>query len=112
MPSVNRPRPATAFRRWLLQIQGQAEPEAFYEDEREVAARHHTQSWWKVMCLTGVDYFSTLGYQPGIAALAAGATVVVVGTLDTDATVGLARVRDMSDVRFSASEQGVRVTLG
>jgi len=69
-----------SFRRWMLQ--GLTDRSGSYQGPHAQVVEK-THSWWRVMCLTGVDYFSTLGYQPAIAAVAAGllspfATLVLV----------------------------------
>ena len=51
------------MRQWLLSDIS-PEPAGLMGPHRIPSEESHTHRWWQVMCLTGVDYFSTLGYQP------------------------------------------------
>ena len=62
-------RSSESFREWMLQ--GLTDRSGAHPGPHAKVAEK-THSWWRVMCLTGVDYVSTLGYQPAIAAVAAG----------------------------------------
>jgi hypothetical protein len=55
--------PRSPLQRWLLHG---------HTGESAEHAHHESWPWYRILWLTGVDYFSTLGYQPGIALLAAG----------------------------------------
>ncbi|WP_406175156.1 amino acid transporter [Streptomyces canus] len=76
--------PSGRLRSWMLEgLSDMGRDGGHTGPHAEPEPAHQGQRWWRVMCLTGVDYFSTLGYQPGIAALAAGllspiATIVLV----------------------------------
>ncbi|GAA1497883.1 APC family permease [Paeniglutamicibacter kerguelensis] len=70
--------------RWL------SDTEVGHEEGQAAEAKPTGHRWWQVMCLSGLDYFSTLGYQPAIAALAAGALAPLATLMLVAVTLGAA----------------------
>ena len=71
LPSRREQPPQTRLGRFLLGARQ-------VDQEQETG---ETYPWTRVLWLTGVDYFSTLGYQPGLALLAAGALSIPATTI-------------------------------
>jgi hypothetical protein len=88
--------PPFSLKRWLFGDQA----------TEGTPAHHRTYPWWKVMCLTGVDYFSTLGYQPGIAFLAAGVLSPIATLVLVVVTLGVALPIYAQVARRSPDGQG------
>ena len=67
LPSSSKATKRSKLAKWLLEghVDEPAGPHEPKSGKHE--KKHKVHPWWQVMCLTGVDYFSTLGYQPFIA---------------------------------------------
>ena len=103
MPLAPAGRTRAGLSQWLF--------EGLSEAEGPYAKHVHQSEWWKVMCLTGVDYFSTLGYQPGIAFMAAGALSPIATFILILLTTGLGIALSAASLFFRDVKYLVEVVL-